>query len=56
MPYLLDTNICIHLINGDYNLSAKLKQVKVENCFLSELTFGGAAFWRRKQRPDPARN
>ncbi len=44
MPCLLDTNICIHLINGDYNLSAKLKQVKVENCFLSELSLAELLF------------
>lgn len=44
MPYLLDTNICIHLIKGEFNLSAKLKQVKVENCYLSELTIAELLF------------
>lgn len=44
MPSLLDTNICIHLINGDFDLSAKLKQVKVENCYLSELSLAELLF------------
>ena len=36
--YLLDTNICVYLINGKYELAARLKRVKIPNCFLSELT------------------
>ena len=36
--FLLDTNICIHLINGQYNLAAKLDEVGVANCFLSSIT------------------
>lgn len=44
MPYLLDTNICIHLINGDFDLAAKLKAIKIENCFLSELSLAELFF------------
>ena len=36
--YLLDTNICVYLINGKYELAARLKHAKLPNCFLSELT------------------
>ncbi|WP_310390983.1 PIN domain-containing protein [Hymenobacter sp.] len=36
--YLLDTNICVYLINGNYELAARLRSVKISNCFLSELT------------------
>ena len=36
--YLLDTNICVYLINGKYDLAARLKRARLANCFLSELT------------------
>lgn len=36
--YLLDTNICIHLLKGEFNLADKLEQVGLRNCFISELT------------------
>ena len=52
MPYLLDTNVCIHLINGDFNLSAKLKQVKVENCFLSEFSLAELLFGVENSAPN----
>ena len=38
MAYLLDTNICVYLINGKYDLAARLRSAKISNCFLSELT------------------
>ncbi len=36
--YLLDTNICIFFLKGKYNLNEKLKQVRLENCCISEMT------------------
>ena len=36
--YLLDTNICVYLINGKYELASRLRSTKISNCFLSELT------------------
>ena len=36
--YLLDTNICIHLMKGDFDLDNKVEQVGLRNCFISELT------------------
>ncbi|MDD4190511.1 MAG: type II toxin-antitoxin system VapC family toxin [Mangrovibacterium sp.] len=36
--YLLDTNVCIFFLKGKYNLNEKLKQVKLENCGISEVT------------------
>lgn len=44
MTYLLDTNICVHVINGDFDLATKLKLVKIENCFLSELSLAELLF------------
>ena len=36
--YLLDTNICVYVINGKFELTARLKRAKLSNCYLSELT------------------
>ena len=45
MRYLLDTNICIYLINGDEGLSEKAEEIGVyslgiSNATLAELYFG----------------
>ena len=36
--YLLDTNICIHYLNGQYDLNQKIRKVGFTNCYISELT------------------
>ncbi len=36
--YLLDTNICIFYIKGQYNLKEKVIKVGKQNCFISEMT------------------
>lgn len=36
--YLLDTNICIFFLKGQYNLDKKIAEVGEENCFISEMT------------------
>jgi len=36
--YLLDTNICIYYIKGQFNLDKKILEVGEENCFISEIT------------------
>lgn len=36
--YLLDTNICIHYLKGQYNLQEKIDGVGLGSCFLSEIT------------------
>lgn len=36
--YLLDTNICIYFIKGEYDLNKKIAEVGGENCFISEIT------------------
>ncbi len=44
MQYLLDTNICIYYMKGMYNLDKKFKSVKVENCYISEITLAELKF------------
>ena len=36
--YLLDTNICIYFIKGQYSLNKKILEIGEENCFISEIT------------------
>lgn len=36
--YLLDTNICIYFIKGQYDLDKKILAIGEENCFISEIT------------------
>ncbi|GHB68257.1 PIN domain-containing protein [Persicitalea jodogahamensis] len=36
--YLLDTNICVHYLKGQYRLREKINQVGLSSCFLSEIT------------------
>ena len=41
---LLDTNICVHIINGKFELAARLKRLDLTTCFLSELTIAELLF------------
>ena len=42
MPkYLLDTAICIAFLKGKHNLSKKVAQVGIENCYVSEIHYLG---------------
>lgn len=36
--FLLDTNSCVHFINGQFDLAAKIDKVGLTNCFLSSIT------------------
>lgn len=36
--YLLDTDICIHFLKGEYELGKKVRSVGLNNCYLSEIT------------------
>ncbi len=36
--YLLDTNICIYFLKGQYQLNKKIAEVEERNCFISEIT------------------
>lgn len=51
--YLLDTNICIHYIKGEFGLREKVDAIGFDNCFLSEITIAELLFGIAKS--DPAR-
>ena len=36
--YLLDTNICIYFLKGQFELNKKIQAIGLENCYLSEIT------------------
>lgn len=36
--YLLDTNICIYLFKGLFDLAEKIEAIGTDKCFLSEIT------------------
>lgn len=36
--FLLDTNICVHLLKNEYGIKDKIAQVGTKSCFLSEIT------------------
>jgi len=42
--HLLDTNICVHFLKGEFNLQNKIDEVGFENCFISELTIAELLF------------
>ena len=51
--YLLDTNICVHYIKGEFGLREKVDAIGFDNCFLSEITIAELLFGIAKS--DPAR-
>ncbi len=42
--FLLDTNICIYFLKGQYDLHKKIEGAGVENCFISEITIAELKF------------
>ena len=50
--YLLDTNVCVFLLRGQYAIDKKLDNVGLENCHISEIMEAelkyGAELGRRK--------
>ena len=44
MQYLLDTSICIFFLRGKLNLDKIVKEVGLENCYISEITVAELRF------------
>ena len=42
--YLLDTDTCVFFLRGKYNLTDKVEQVGIENCYVSEIIVGELLF------------
>ena len=41
---MLDTNICIYFIKGQFELDKKIKEVGEQNCYISEITVAELKF------------
>ena len=50
MEYLLDTNICIYLFKGKFNLDKKLIEVGLSNCAISEITYAELIYGAEKSK------
>lgn len=44
MRYLLDTSICIFFLRGKLNLDKTIRDVGLENCYISEITVAELRF------------
>ena len=44
MRYLLDTSICIFFLRGKLNLDKTIRNVGLENCYISEITVAELRF------------
>ena len=42
--YLLDTDICVYYLRGEYKLNQKIKDAGIENCYISEITIAELQF------------
>ncbi|WP_046244150.1 type II toxin-antitoxin system VapC family toxin [Hymenobacter terrenus] len=60
--YLLDTNICVFYLKGEFGIRERIQSVGLVNCFLSKITIAELLFgvansapaWQAKQRLDVA--
>ena len=44
MKYLLDTNICVHFLRGNFELINKFREIGIESCAISEITYAELVF------------
>jgi len=44
MGYLLDTSICVFFLRGKLNLDKTVKEIGLENCYISEITVAELRF------------
>jgi len=42
--YLIDTDICINFLKGKFRIKDKVKEVGIENCYISEITIAELTF------------
>lgn len=58
--YLLDTNICVFLLRGRFDIDKKIDSVGLENCCISAITVAelkfGAELMQKKGKKFPTQN
>ncbi len=50
--FLLDTNICVHLLKNEYGIKDKIAEAGVESCFLSEITLAELLYGIENSTPE----
>ena len=50
--YLLDTNICVHLLKDEYGVKERIAKVGAAPCFLSEITLAELIYGIENSAPD----
>ncbi len=55
MNYLLDTNICIHFLRGQFGLLEKFQEIELRNCAISEITLAELVYGAEKSS-NPKKN
>lgn len=50
--YLLDTNICIHYLKGEFDLNNRVHEIGLHNCYISEITIAELLFGAENGLPD----
>jgi tRNA(fMet)-specific endonuclease VapC len=53
--YLLDTNICVHLIKAEFGIKERMAQVGTKSCYISEVTIAELLFGIENSAPDRRR-
>ena len=48
MQYLLDTNICIYLFKGKFNIDNKIEKIGLQYCAISEITYAELIYGAEK--------
>ena len=51
VSYLLDTNICVHYLRGEFRLDARFSAVGLAQCFVSEITIAELLFGATNSAP-----
>lgn len=55
MPFLLDTSTCVFFLRGKINFDKKIKEIGIENCYISEITVAELRFGAQNS-DDPAKS
>lgn len=50
MKYLLDTNICIYLFKGQFDIDKRIKEVGFHNCAISEISYADLVYGAEKSQ------
>ena len=50
--YLLDTNICVHYLKGEFDLRNKIAKIGYKSCYISEITLAELLYGVENSSPE----